>query len=397
MKQLLLLAFTFICSHSFAQSKSITSIPLIQKGNYIFITIAVNENDSLNFMFDSGAEFTVVNGDNKAIVLKGGSRSMKIGGGTGNVKANLYKKQKVKIGSVVLDDVKILQIPFNHFYKAQGIKLDGIIGQDLMDKFIIENNIDKSIFALYDKQNFIPDPKADVLEILDVKGDKHGAIEVALTLKNGKNIKGKFVLDTGSGSCFSLNIPFAEENKILESMPVTYKKLSYGAASDELLSNNGRLASVQIGKYIFDNPTANVKETTKGTYMSTNRSGVIGNQVLSRFNTVYDFGGKKMYIVPSTKIKDPFIAQANGMSITYGDANFTNLVVRIVTEKSPAADAGIKVGDEIITVNGVNAITMGLYKLLEIINVPGQKIAMTLKQSDGSEKKVNFVTRDIIL
>ena len=111
---------------------------------------------------------------------------------------------------------------------------------------------------------------------------------------------------------------------------------------------------------------------------------------------MYDFGGKKMYIVPSKKIKDPFIAQANGMSITYGDATFANIMVRIVNEKTPAAEAGIKVGDEIITINGVNAITMGLFKLLEIINVPGQKIEMTIKQSDGLEKKVNFVTRDII-
>lgn len=386
----------FLCSETIAQNVPAVSIPLIQQGNYLFIAIKVNDTDSLQFMFDTGAEFTVINESIADNVLKGNNRNASVTGGTGKTAARLFKKQQIKIGSIELKNIPIISIPLNHFYTNQGIKMDGVIGQDLMDRFIIETNFDESTFKLYKQENFVYAGVDESIQILDVKGDKHGAIAIDLTLKNGKKIPGKFVLDTGSGSCLSLNIPFAEDNQVLQSMPATYTKLTYGAFQDVVTSNNGRLAAVQIGKYSFFNCTALIKNTSKGSYISKTRSGVVGNQILSRFNAVYDFMGKKLYLSPSKKFAAPFVAQANGMMVEYAGETDSRIIVKIINPNSPASKAGIKEGNEVLELNGVKLSEIGLQSFMQQINVIGKQINLSIKTSTGENKTVSFTTEDII-
>ncbi len=386
----------FMCNETMAQNVPAVSIPLMQQGNYLFISVKVNDKDSLHFMFDTGAEFTVINESVADAVLKGTDRNASVTGGTGKTAARLFKKQQIKIGSLELKDVKIISIPLNHFYTNQGIKMDGVIGQDLMDRFIIEVNVDESLFKLYNKENFMYTGPEQPIQILDVKGDKHGAIAIDLTLKNGKKMPGKFVLDTGSGSCLSLNIPFAEDNQVLQSMPATYTKLTYGASQDVVTSNNGRLAAIQIGQYNFANCTASIKITNKGSYMRKTRSGVVGNQILSRFNAVYDFMGKKLYLSPSKKFAAVFIAQANGILVEYAGANDNRVMVKMINPNSPASKAGVKEGDEVLDLNGEKLSAIGLQFFMQQINIIGRQINLLIKTASGENKTLSFITEDII-
>jgi C-terminal processing protease CtpA/Prc len=182
----------------------------------------------------------------------------------------------------------------------------------------------------------------------------------------------------------------------LQSMPATYTKLTYGASQDVVTSSNGRLAAIQIGKYSFANCTALIKNTTKGSYMGTNRSGVVGNQILSRFNAVYDFMGKKLYLSPSKKFAAPFIAQANGMMVEYAGENNNRILVKIVNPNSPASKAGIKEGDEILQLNGEKISAVGLQSFMQQINIVGKQINLLIKTASGENKTVSFTTEDII-
>lgn len=395
-KIIVCLAIVFTNTKVFSQNIAVVSVPLIQQANYFFLTVKVNQKDSLNFIFDTGAEFTVLNESSADGTIVGNTRKATVSGGTGNTSAKLYKKQTLQIGTLVLDNIKIITIPFDHFFLIQGIKVDGIIGQDLMDRFIIETNVDDGIFNLYDKNTFAYKGTEQPLPILNVKGERSGAIAIEITLKNGKKVPGKFVLDTGSGSCFSLNVPFAADNEIVQSMPTVYTKLTYGASANTMLSKNGRFETIQIGRHTITNCTASIKDANKGTYLSKSRSGVVGNQILSCFNAVYDFINNKLYLPPAKKFNDPFIAQANGMSIEYADTTAKNIIVKLVNENSPAGRAGIHEGDEILELNSVKISEIGLQKLLVQLNIPNKQIELLIKQKTGDIKKIMFVTKDII-
>lgn len=68
-----------------------------------------------------------------------------------------------------------------------------------------------------------------------------------------------------------------------------------------------------------------------------------------------------------------------------------NLVARVV-EGSPAEAAGLRKGDVLLAINGVELVDANMEKLGEMwkTSAPGQQVVWTL-QRDGAERKVNLV------
>ena len=90
-----------------------------------------------------------------------------------------------------------------------------------------------------------------------------------------------------------------------------------------------------------------------------------------------------MYLEPTRDFTKEFQFDRSGMSIIASGPQLNKFVVLGVVEGSPAAEAGIKKGDEIRVVNGMPALLRGLENITRVLQrKPGKKVKMVLRRGD---------------
>ena len=87
--------------------------------------------------------------------------------------------------------------------------------------------------------------------------------------------------------------------------------------------------------------------------------GQIGNDLLRRYNLVKNYPKNEIHIYPNKFYQEPFDYSYSGMELYLIDG-----VVRVgfLAPASPAAQAGIELGDEIIAINKVVSGSLDAYK-----------------------------------
>jgi len=76
--------------------------------------------------------------------------------------------------------------------------------------------------------------------------------------------------------------------------------------------------------------------------------GLIGNQILKRFNVIFNYQQREIYLKPNTLYRDPFEYSYSGMELYYVN-NAT--VIGSIVKDSPADLAGLEEGDVLIAIN----------------------------------------------
>jgi hypothetical protein len=128
-------------------------------------------------------------------------------------------------------------------------------------------------------------------------------------IDNGGSIKQiKVMLDTGSTGTLSL---FAGTGDF--TVPEkTFVTRSTGISGDSI-HHRGLLTELTFGKYKFtDFPT---DFTTQGSNHQSGSHGVLGNQIMQRFNLVFDFTHQAIWVQPNKHYSNPIGVDRSGLGI----------------------------------------------------------------------------------
>ena len=146
MKSSFMLALGFVCSipSSFAQK----TVPFTLENNCIFLYCKVNETDSLKFLFDTGADGSVINLDSKkAVAVTADGKSVNTGSnGTNDVASS--SNNRVSFSGIANEKVSLMLIPFGTE------EFDGVFGTNLMNKHVIEIDYDRRVLKFYEPSEF---------------------------------------------------------------------------------------------------------------------------------------------------------------------------------------------------------------------------------------------------
>ncbi|HMI03920.1 MAG TPA: PDZ domain-containing protein, partial [Pedobacter sp.] len=104
-----------------------------------------------------------------------------------------------------------------------------------------------------------------------------------------------------------------------------------------------------------------------------NRNGNLGAEILSRFNITFDYEGGSMYLKPNMTFKRPFDHDMAGIEIYSEQTKPRRFYVSRIESGSPADLAGIREGDEILTVNFTKTSTMDLDDLNKLLRSGDEK------------------------
>jgi predicted metalloprotease with PDZ domain len=119
-------------------------------------------------------------------------------------------------------------------------------------------------------------------------------------------------------------------------------------------------------------------------------SGIIGNDILRRFNLILNYAKREFYFMPNSKYLEPFDYAYSGVELYYIDGK---IILGDVATGSPAAAAGLKEGDELIGINNLLGQNIQQYKTA--LQIAGEKIRMIISR-DGQLMEFNFKTKSIL-
>ena len=366
------------------------AIPMIYTG-HLYLEVAFDTIKG-NFIFDTGARelymdsiFYADNGFKYKNISPG---SM---GGVGT------KSERVR----VIRDTVTFDLQDNKYKSPQTVILnlkqilgdyaDGMVGEQFFRQSVLEINYEKEYIKIYESIDSV-----DITSYEKISLYKKGFffyLPLEVKINDSLTIKGDCILDLGSGGSIDITTRTAEQYGL--DTIVDYKFPYYtnsggvgGASSD----CSFRSDSVRIGDFALANVTMSYSRNRTG-MLSRRYLGILGNSILDRFDIIIDFINLDLYLKPNTKFEKPFTFATTGFGHRNRSKTKGVWVVGGLYENSNAEQAGLKINDEIIKVNGIDVTTVKLKEGGKLL-YQSDSLELTLKLDDSLTKTIKFKLDD---
>lgn len=385
MKKALLAGLLLVSAEAFSQ-RLITSTPFEVFGDHIFLTLSVDDSDPVDFIFDTGDGLAVIDRELAAKLGLDTDHKTSKTSAHGTVTGAMIRHNKIEINDVKLEDIELYSTSLQHLEQVIGRNIDGIIGYDLLKNYVVKVDYDNMVLALYDPASF---KYTGTGEGFKFKLDAYiPHISCTVQLNNGETYTDEFFINTGAGTTMDFNTVFAARHGVVDKTGNHYSYPVAGLENEETLHYEGRVQSFGFGTTKFENMPVGISQAQHGVQHNKKVAGIIGNEVLKRFNVTYDYKNHMLYFETNGNSERPFAVNASGLNLQLDEA-MEQVRVHRVFEGSPAARAGIEVGAVLVAVNGKDAGSYTLPELRELLEAANEQVDLVLDQG-GTEKKVKL-------
>jgi PDZ domain-containing protein len=297
------------------------------------------------------------------------------------------------VGPVQVPGAALSTAPLKALSLREGRAMEGILGYEVLGQFVVEFDYAGNALRFHDPDTFQAPPGAAVVPF--TLYDTKPYVETVVELPDGRSLPAKMIVDTGSRAALSLATPFVDKHQVLEAVGKTLDAplgFGVGGRTQQLL---GRIKALRLGDLRIEAPVTSLARGTKGADADIDVGGNIGGDLLRRFTAYFDYKRGRMLLVKNAAFGTPFEYDMSGMLLQSADLQFKRIVVAEVVPGSPAAEAGVKAGDEVQAVDGTAAERTALEPLRIRLRAPGVKVTFKLLRG-GKPVEVTLTTRRLI-
>jgi len=352
-----------------------TEIPFKLILNHVHIDATINDRGPFDLIVDTGmpVDGIILFESSKTAALHSDATDQSVtiqGIGGGQSAASEVQDVSIRIGSLQLKDQAVMVQPLPDSL-LESIA-DGIIGYAFFSRFIVKIDYDRNIITFLEPGDF-HDTKngSEVPLILD---DRYPRITAGVELLNGQRILVELVVDLGASHALSLNIG-SKPDIVAPGKTVPIWARGIGI---EIEAQAGRIKSLTLGKYTLNNlVTLFFAEKP----MPLEKEGNLGNMTLRRFNVIFDYSRKRMFLEPNNHFQEPFESDMAGLQVSKTMSG--NFVIRYVLSDSPAGEAGLEPGDQIFEINGTPSSRISENDLFLLLKKEGESIRLKVKRAEN--------------
>ena len=356
--------------NDFPPAKLVTRFPFQQFSGGIMVVRATLDDfpDSLNFIMDTGSGGISLDSTVAARFKLEALLSDKTVRGIAGIKPVRYiYHQSLHLPGLCVDNLDFHTNDYEILSEVYGVQIDGIIGYSFLRQFIVAVDADSLTMSIY-RPGRIRYPDGAYI----MKPDFTTLPIAHLYLKDDHKLDGRFYFDTGAGLCFLISKNYASDSAVLSRnrKPVLTEAEGLGGKS---LMSLSVIKAVHIGPYAFHNVPTYILDDQYNVTAYPSIGGLIGNDLLRRFNLIINYPFREISLIPNSHFKDLFDYSYTGMSIYYIDGK---VAITDVQKGSPAEQAGIKSGDELFAVD--NNFSHNILSYKNILQNAGNKIKLII-------------------
>jgi len=363
-------------------AKHITYIPFtLLTGGVIIIRATLDNNkDSLNFVLDTGSGGISLDSTTASylgVERKLSDKTVRGIAGIKNVEFTYNHTLNLEGVSVANLDFHIND--YDILTSAYGIRIDGIIGYSFFRRFIVAIDYEKMMFEVltpgtfkYPRGGYLLKPQFSTLPM-----------QMA-SVRDNEDVTAKFYFDTGAGLCMLLNENLVQDSSLLRSKRKLYPTEAEGLGGKKSMSLTV-VKEVRIGPYKFRNVPVYVFNDEFNITQYPVLGGLLGNDLMRRFNIIVNYPEQQIYIKPNKRYTDSFDYSYSGLGMYLVDGSIT---VTDIMKKSPAEDAGFIPGDIVLGVDNDLSGNIQSYKthlqnagarIKVLISRKGELMVLTIK------------------
>ena len=410
----------------FSTSKKKVVVPFQLVNNLIIIPIKVNGVE-LNFLLDTGVEETIIFSLDEKDELE------------------LYEIQKVKLKGLgdeaptegLKSSKNILTLPglksFNHeilivldeefnFSSSLGIPVNGIIGSRFFMKNLIEINYSRKKIVVYNPKRLQPEKVFSGYKSFPITIENAKPYLQSLVVVDSLAVDAKCLIDTGNSDPVWL---FKGKSEAIDVPEKNYEDFLGRGFNGDIHGKRAKIRQVSVNGFDFKNPVGSFPDSISllNVKMVKDRLGSVGGELLKRFNIIFDYQNKMVYLKKNHHFDEPFRYNISGVSIHHtglqwvseytplrtelninssDESNYSRTTSELkyrfqlkplfeisnIRKNSLAEKAGLQVGDVIVSINNKSAYKYSLQEMNALLKADaGEHLSIKVKRKD---KEIDF-------
>jgi Aspartyl protease/PDZ domain len=366
---------------------SSTTIPFELLNNHIYVQVKINGKGPFRVLCDTGGANIVTPEAAKELGLATEGALQGRGVGEKSEDVALAKVDTLQVGDATLKDQVFAVFPMASFSKVEGVSSAGLIGYEIFKRFVVTVDYEGSKLTLTLPEAFDYEGQGTAVpfkfnnHIPQVDGEIDG-------------LAGKFDIDTGSRASLDLMGPFVEKHDLKAKYAPRLEGVTGWGVGGPARAAIGRAQVLKLGDVSVPAPVTELTLQKKGAFTDPYVAGNVGAGVLKRFNIVFDYGRKRLIFEKNANYGKADAFDRAGMWMNEAEGGFE---VMDVFAGSPAADAGIKVGDTIVAVDGLPVASLTLPGLRQRFrtDAPGTKVTLKVRTGEA-EREAVLTLRDLV-
>lgn len=405
---------------AFKEDASSVVIPIDIVNHIIMLPVHLN-GEELTFILDTGVKETMLFGAVDSVILKNVSSYNFQGLGVDKGIEGLLSLDNVLVvgDSALVDythDLYVIVDSTINLSKNIGVPIHGILGSNFFQNHIVRIDYIKKRLHVFKSSEEIEDLVRKYTPVkLDIVKDRP-FVDINIQVA-GKNFEAsRMLVDLGNSDPLMI-FPSVLNDYVITS-PYVYEFLGQGF-NGNIYGKRNRIEGITIAGWQFKRLFVSYPDTNS--YISRRlierRVGSVGNQIMARFDVIFNYADSVMYLRKNKMYNEPFNIDMSGLEVRHSGFSWLrsrvgnkplsstsdqgttiNLgndvmyqielvpayVIHHVRIGSPAFLAGVKVGDTIYKVNGKYAGKMTLEDIKEKLQARDQ-YAVNLEVKRGEE------------
>jgi hypothetical protein len=394
MRRLLYSALLFItCLNGFSQEEFVEPSKFITRFSFVQMTGGViilqgqfdSFKDTLNFILDTGSGgISLDSATVDYFGLKGTPSNRTIRGIAGIRNVSFLNNSTLHLPGLTIDSLNFHINDYSILTAVYGEKIDGIIGYSVFSRYIIKVDYDSSKLEFwtkglykYPRGGYLLKPVINTIPVQQLR------------VKDERTINARFLYDMGAGLNMMLSTDFLNDSSLLDKKRRLFTKEAEGLGGKIDMAMTV-IKEIKLGPYKFRNVPIYVFSDTFNITSYPFLGGLIGNDILRRFNVILNYDKRDIYLVPNSHFNEPFDYSYTGIELYYIDGK---ILIGDVAKDSPAEKAGLQEGDMVVAVNKNFSQNLQQYKAA--IQSTGDRLQLII-QRNGDLIQFSFKVKSIL-
>lgn len=329
--------------------------------------------DSLTFILDTGSGGISLDSSTAAeIKLNTVPSDRTIRGIAGSMLVRFAYNQTLRLPGLTVDSLNFHINDYDILTSAYGEKIDGIIGYSFLSRYIVKVDYDSSKIHVFTKGSikyprggFMLKPLLQFIPVLTVQ------------VKDARDLSARYYFDTGAGMCFLMSSDFVNDSAVISKRRKWYATQAEGLGGKAPMKQ-GVVKQLRLGPYKFRNVPTYIFDDEYNVTQYPSVGGLIGNDLLRRFNLIINYDRPEIHMMPNSHFKDVFDYAYTGLGMYVVEGE---ILVIDVMPGSPAEQAGFKPDDLIVAVQNNFSKNIQTYK--NLMQTPGEKLKILVLREGG--------------
>jgi hypothetical protein len=355
-------------AHS-AAGHSLATIPFELYGNQVFVSVRVNNSGPLWFVVDSGAGGWIVD---RAHAARLGlhleqETAQGTGAGQGSYDVSYVKDVTFSLSQFGIEVPLIGVIDLSNNKSQIGREIEGLVGYDFFEKFIVEIDYQAKLIRMFDPTSYRYSGAGETIPITVDRNARNPFLTAEFTVQGAAPQSRRLLIDTGSNDA-------VDDSFVAKSTGPQREIVSGVGLGKEFKSIAAIVSRLKLGRVSFDN-----------VYAGAGGVPLVGGEILRRFTVIFDYAHEHMILEPNQHLKDAFSWDASGI-VSLRLAESGRFLINSVLQGSPASEAGLREGDLIESIDGLSSRHFTLQQVQTLFQRVGAEHRLTVQRGNQSLK-----------